>query len=255
MRLILTPVSGGIALGKRLYSAPKVREHHAAIPVKTVFMSDLHLRRKHTEHAIKTLDTLAALEPELVLLGGDLAEYAEGEILVFDELRARLPNVPVCAVPGNNDEYLFSCRDDLFKTALERNIHFLTNELKTLNINGFKIEIAGADDSFKHTPDISGLFSRDEGVYRIILSHEPHSFLPEGQNADLMLAGHTHGGQLNLFGLTCYSLGLYEGRYEFTHIAGEKHIGKTLCVVSRGVGYSKLMVRIGAESAIELITE
>ena len=131
------------------------------------------------------------------------------------------------------------------------NARYLLNELWRGEFGGRKVEVLGTEDAYSHEPD-SDLFTEDTGVYRVLLSHEPLKQLVT-EKADLMLFGHTHGGQINVLGVTCYLLMKYERRFRFYCLAGTKKVGNSTLLVSRGVGYSKLPIRLGAASEIHYI--
>lgn len=227
---------------------------HADAPGRILFVSDAHIRRSTLPMADTLAKQAADLQPQLVLLGGDYGEFDDGAIAFFERMGEALKGVPMFAVPGNNDDCRFKRdRNALFALMRKNGVTPLVNECARITLNGKAVEIAGADDAYRHEPSVKGLFSKKEGVYRIILSHEPLCSLLEEASPDLMLSGHTHGGQINVLGLTCYALFRYEYWLQYTHLAGEKRVGDTLCVVSRGIGTSKWPIRFGAQSEIHLI--
>lgn len=249
-----TRPSGGLYLGKRLLNPPRVVRVHAGAPGRIVFVTDPHIRRNSLSMADTVARTVCGLHPELVLLGGDYGEFDGGATAFFERLGASLKGIPMFGVPGNNDDARFDGnRETLFALMRRNGVTPLVNQSARLTLNGRTVEIAGADDVYLHEPSAKGLFSRDGRAYRILLSHAPLKSLLDDASPDLMLSGHTHGGQINVCGLTCYALLRYEHWLEFTHIAGEKRVGNTLCVVSRGIGTSKYPIRFGARAEIHLI--
>ncbi len=245
--------AGGVQWGRALYRPPRLVRAQLGAPVPILFISDLHLRPDCPEMAQRALDPARGEQPALILLGGDMSEYDEGLVLSLEALRRVFPNTPAFAVPGNNDDGLFGGDRKAQREVYDRyGVGYLLNDSRSLVLDGRRVEIAGVEDSYTHTPCAEGLFSQREGVYRILLSHAPLSFLLDA-GADLMLCGHTHGGQMNVLGFTCYFLG-YESGYRYALLSGRRRFGKTLLLVSRGIGYSKLPVRIGSRSEIHLIT-
>lgn len=244
----LAPPRGFINWKKNLYIKPDVITPQVGAPCSILFISDIHLREAHPELIDRLKEAFTGLSPEIVLIGGDVAEYAGGFEKAISVIRESFPNSFMAAVPGNNDE---GDRGEQKAILSKYGCNYLLNEC----VKYKNVEIVGVEDSYTHNPSCKGLFSRDEGVYRILMSHEPHSFLLDEADVkpDLMLSGHTHGGQINVLGFTCYLLG-YENHYDFTHIAGIKHIGKTVCIVSRGIGISKYPLRIGARPEIYYLT-
>lgn len=251
---LFTRPSGGLYLGKRLLNPPTVTRVHAGAPGKIAFVADPHIRPNGAFMADTIAKQVAALRPNLVLLGGDYGEYDEGETYFFESLASFLPGTPMFAVPGNNDDARFGGdREYLFGLMRKCGVTPLINECARVTVNGTTVEIAGVDDAYLHEPSAKDLFSGGGSAYRVLLSHAPHRFLLDESAPDLMLAGHTHGGQINVCGLTCYVLIRYEPRFKYTHIAGVKRVGNTVCVVSRGIGTSKFPIRFGARPEIHLI--
>ncbi len=244
---------GGVRFKRGLLKAPKLIRVNANSPAGILFITDLHLRPSHPEMADTVLGVCAGVKPDVVLLGGDLSEYNDGLGIFLQKLRQRFEGVPAFAVPGNNDsQILGGDRGAQRRVYRKYGVDYLLNEKRTLEINGKKVEIAGLEDAYLHKPDPSGLLSADKNSYKIILAHQPlkSSLVPQ---ADLMLCGHTHGGQINVLGLTCYLLIGYERQYKYACLAGQKRVGDTLLLVSRGIGYSKYPLRVGARSEVHFI--
>lgn len=255
MHLYAKP-AGGLYVGKRLLHPPRVSGLSAGSPVRIAFASDFHIRKNGLAHAETICAALAETKPELLLLGGDYAECDEGAVRLFQALRRALPGVPAFGVFGNNDDAPFEHnRSALASLMRENGVCPLVNECQAIQVNGCSLEIAGVDDAYYHTPNARGLFSEAKGVYRVLLSHQPLAFLTRQASPDLILSGHTHGGQLNLLGLTCYALTSYESKFVNSHISGVKRSGNTTFLVSNGIGVSKLPIRFGARPEIHLITK
>ena len=242
---------GGIRFGKRLYGNPKLRVTDGNSPARSLFVTDLQLRPSHSEMARICFEAAKDAGPELICLGGDMAEYDEGLKTALEELRRVFPKQPVFAVPGNNDDLRYD-GDRQAQTALYTayDCRYLLNASWTVETANGKICVAGTEDGYSHEPSTKNLIARD--CYSVLLTHAPHRVLLEEQS-DLMLSGHTHGGQINVLGFTCYGMMRYEPRFDFALLAGTKRLGKTLAVVSRGIGWSKYPVRVGADPEIHLI--
>ena len=252
--------SGLIRMGKALFRPPKLVEMRVGAPARILFIADVHLRKDHPEMAERVVSSCTKAAPDLILLGGDLAEYGEGLDVFLRALRGAFPLAPVCAVPGNNDDgILDGDRKAQAGVYAKYGAEYLCNEARRFTFCGRGVTVAGVEDAYTHTPSAEGLFfpegsseeDEDKNDYRILLSHAPHRFLLDA-GADLMLCGHTHGGQINVLGLTCYLLP-YEARFDYALLSGCCRFGRTLLLVSRGVGYSKYPVRVGADSEIHLI--
>ena len=249
--------SGFIQIGKSLLRPPKLVEMRVGAPARILFICDVHLRPSHPEMAETVIGSCLDSRPDLILLGGDLAEYDEGLEIFLKKMRAAFPLTPACAVPGNNDDGIFGGDRQAQTEVYDRyGVDYLLNGVRRFTFVGRSVTVAGVEDAYTHTPSVEGLFPEegsfaDADDYRILLSHAPHRFLLEA-GADLMLCGHTHGGQINVLGLTCYLLP-YESRFDYALLSGSRRFGRTLLAVGRGVGWSKYPVRVGARSEIHLI--
>ena len=215
-------------------------------PLRALFFSDVHLRRCVSDAQLDALvEQIAALKPSLLLLGGDYAESEADCVRFFRALaRVRAP-LGAYAVPGNNDRM---ATDALRQTMAEAGVALLINENRRIELPGGALEIGGCDDHKYGLPDTRSRF-RESNAYRILLSHFPCA--PDC-DCDLMLSGHTHGGQCNLLGCTPYTLG-FERRYHLLALRGLHARGGMRLLVGNGIGVSRLPLRIGAQPQIYLL--
>ena len=121
------------------------------------------------------------------------------------------------------------------------------------------IRIGGIDDYRYGHPSFTKLFggNKPKLCYRILLSHYPvmPNVGPE-QRPDLMLSGHTHGGQFNLLGVTPYAIyfeHFNRPRRASVAVAGLHDIAGMKLLVSKGIGASRIQLRIGVRPEINLL--
>ena len=116
-------------------------------------------------------------------------------------------------------------------------------------MGGGALAVGGLDEQKHGVPKESRLFTRcAPGDYRLLLTHYPcWPRIP----VDLTLSGHTHGGQVNLLGLNPFSLRFESDRYPIIKGWAERNGARLL--VSRGLGWSKLPLRLGACPELHLI--
>jgi hypothetical protein len=132
-------------------------------------------------------------------------------------------------------------------------IELLTNAHRILDRGGRKLCIAGVDDLRHGRPDAAGaLTGVDAAIPRILLAHNPDyaECLPAGLRVDLMLCGHTHGGQIRPpFGAAPF-LSLRFRRY------GEGLVRGPSCPVytSRGIGTAHLPFRVNCRPELPILT-
>jgi predicted MPP superfamily phosphohydrolase len=133
-----------------------------------------------------------------------------------------------------------------------RGIQPLVNAAYHLRAGGADLWIAGVDDLTQGTPDLStALAGVPAGALTILLAHNPDFWLaPESGRADLVLAGHTHGGQIRLPLVgAIHTQGTHLAR---RRAAGWFQRGASRMFVSRGVGES-LPLRLGVRPQAALI--
>ncbi|MBR1821007.1 MAG: hypothetical protein IJ769_05225, partial [Clostridia bacterium] len=202
------------------------------------------------------MDKIEALAPDLLLLGGDYADRASDAARLFEAIKGLTPPRLGCyGVVGNNDVEAWSDLSALRRAMAAANCRLLVNESVQIPLGGCTLIIGGVDERKFGAPRARGLYpTRPEaGVYRVLLSHYP--CMPD-LTPDLMLSGHTHGGQFNLLGFTPFTIGferiLRHGMRSLA-VSGLHEIGGMRLMVSKGVGASRLQWRLGVRSEINLI--
>ncbi|MFP5154716.1 MULTISPECIES: metallophosphoesterase [Bacteroides] len=217
------------------------------------FVSDLHYRSLLKEKGLRDITRLLNdLRLDALLIGGDLHEGCEYVPDVIAALGAVKTPLGTYAVLGNNDYE--ACYDDILKEMERQGIHLLEHEADTLKRNGGRIVIAGVRNPFNlgqngQSPTLS--LSPDDFV--ILLSHTPdYAEDVPVTNTDLVLAGHTHGGQVTLFGLYAPVI---PSRYGQRFLTGLRYnSNNTPIIITNGIGTSRKNVRFFAPSEVVVIT-
>lgn len=194
-------------------------------PIKVLHLSDLHLTPSQGRKR-SWLRSLAGLRPDLVVNTGDNLAHMQSVPVVLDSLGPLL-DVPGVFVMGSNDYFAPSTRNPLrylLPDDGKRNTHTpklpwtelrdgferrgwvdLDNRRARLRVEGASIAFAGVDDPHLEYDDLSavaGAADQDADL-RIGVAHAPYLRVLDGyvrDGYDLLLAGHTHGGQLCLPG-------------------------------------------------------
>ncbi len=169
----------------------------ASARFRLVFISDFHAgAHKGRRFYQRLVARVNALDPDVIILGGD---FVEDEIAGIEDL-ASFKNLRaaqgVYFLLGNHD---FDDEPQCVRTTLVKwKLRDLTNRSVLLEKDGRTIELIGLDDAWRGKP-YSQLVHRGASSPRIVLMHEPDGLLDlEAGQADLVLMGHTHGGQVRL---------------------------------------------------------
>lgn len=224
--------------------------------VRALFISDVHALPRTTDAAMDGLAArITGAKPDILLFGGDYADQPEPARRLFRRLRGMSAPLGAYAVAGNNDREAFPKLDALDRLLWENGIELLVNESHRLRINGGQLIVAGLDEYRHGKPDVRGLYPDAPAPdrYRLLLSHYPHDVTPM---PDLMLSGHTHGGQFNALGLTPYTIGferLLTPKCASRFIAGLHDWRGAHVLVSKGIGASRIPLRIGVAPEINAI--
>jgi len=210
---------------------------------RIAFITDLHaspiVPRWWIEAAIRDAN---ALKTDLIALGGDFVDddvhYARG---LSDLLRPLHAPDGVVAVLGNHDHYVGApaVREEL----REAGIRELYNDHVLLARDGATIALGGVGDLECDAIDFRRAFDGvAAGIPRVVLSHDPDvfAFWPEDVRLDLMLSGHTHGGQAYL---PVIGPPYIPSQFGFRFLAGHYQEGDRQLYVSRGVGASGAPIR------------
>lgn len=224
--------------------------------VRALFMTDFHALPATTDADMDALaDRAAALRPDIVLLGGDYSDAAGPARRLFEHLSRLSAPLGMFGVLGNNDPEAFPDIADLRGIMARAGFALLVNAARSVSVNGGQLIVAGLDEYRYGQPDAAGLYPGDAAPdrFRLLLSHYPRVVEPL---PDLMLCGHTHGGQFNLLGITPYTIGferLLAHKLASRYIEGLHVYRGARVLVSKGIGASRIPLRIGVKPEINLI--
>lgn len=168
-------------------------------PIRIGVLADLQTPDvgRHERNAV---ETLLAQNPDLVLIPGDLYQgpraVIDQQASAFAELvRTLVDQVPIVAiVSGDSDG-----PDQLQPIADAAGALYIDNEIAFVEVNGQPIRLAGISVfSTTERLDTLAALGAPTDAFTILLSHRPDAVyeLPEGADVDLIVAGHTHGGQI-----------------------------------------------------------
>lgn len=190
---------------KIIETSNKVTEEKTSLTI--VQFSDVHVSRYYGEKELKkVVENINQINPDIIVFTGDLYDnfstYSPVNIVVeqFSKLNEKYGKY---AVWGNHDygggaarEYSYVMEDSGFT--------LLTNESVVIELeNGKTVGIGGVDDFIFGSPDIDMTLQEMENAsYQIILMHEPdEAELFKDSKVNLILTGHSHGGQVRIPGV------------------------------------------------------
>lgn len=192
-----------------------VREHRIVLDgcasedrqLRLALIADLHVgvfRNTMSMHRIR--DALRRADADVVLIAGDFVYHLDPSR--FDEAFSPLSEVgvPVLFVLGNHDVGLPGTNVERpLEASLERlGLVNATHRSVTVPSRRGRFVVVGISDQWQGRQRFDEVMTATAAT-RIVLTHHPETILriPEGSQVDLLVAGHTHGGQIWIPGLTC----------------------------------------------------
>jgi uncharacterized protein len=231
---------------------------------KLVLISDIHADEFTNDARLERfIKKINSTNPDLVLIGGDFIsstpDYIETAAKYVGNIKSKYG---VYSCVGDHDNWAY--RNDVSRSLREvmqalqkHHVEMINNEQKTINVNGAKISIAFITNTYveriNETRFDKAIGNGLPGDLKILLVHQPSNFLVEKakeNNFNLLLAGHTHGGQVTfLFPFKNLSPTLIETNY----VRGDFHFGNLLMVVTRGLGMSLVPLRYNSTPEVTVI--
>ncbi|TFI56831.1 phosphohydrolase [Sphingomonas parva] len=227
----------------------------AGKPLKLILMSDLHVAGPDMppERLARIVSQVNALEPDLVLIAGDFIgdrtlatrHYTSAESVA--PLAALRPRLGTLAVLGNHDHWRDAA--EVSAALAHVGVQLLDNDAARAG----PLAIGGLDDDFTGHDDRPRTLARIEAIggVPLLLSHSPDPFPNVPDSVALMVAGHTHCGQIRLPLIGAVATDSAYGQRYACGLVRER--GKIL-VVSAGLGTSVLPLRLGAVPDLWLLT-
>jgi len=215
-------------------------------------ISDIHIGGLINATFIKNVVArVNALRPDLVVITGDLVDIdVDKADTILQELTALKSKYGTFFIVGNH-EY-FHDIGKIIQKVKTLNIRVLENENVYIGPQGEGFNLVGVYDLFgyraqQYMPDLpKALQDIESGSPTILLAHQPKFLEEVGDNIDLVLSGHTHGGQLFPFQLLV--------KLQQPYISGlHQHTEHTQIYVNKGTGFWGPPMRLGASAEITKI--
>lgn len=221
----------------------KINLHLRGLPdsfsgTKVFFISDIHKRL--ISQAL--LAEVKELQPDLVIIGGDICERGVSLSKIKSNIQLLVEIGPTYFVWGNNDyEVDYRKLDILLR---DNHVNVLDNTATSFETESDTLVLIGVDDTSIGRARLDLAIKDAAKGFRILVSHNPDIIdqVEPQHNIQLILSGHTHGGQIRLFGW-----GLREK-------GGLKNRKGIPIFISNGYGTTTLPLRLGAPSETNLFT-
>ncbi|MBX9772795.1 MAG: metallophosphoesterase [Xanthobacteraceae bacterium] len=257
----------------------KLRRWPADLPLTVAVISDLHACKPwmEIERIQSIVEQTNALDADVIVLLGDFVaglRYYRTGLVASDDWAKALAGLKaplgVHAILGNHEWWSDAAAQrnghgpTFGRLALERaGIPVYENDVVRLAKSGRHFWLAGLGDQIAFQPsrrrypgrrlgadDLDGTLRKvPDGDPVILLAHEPDIMPRVPERVSLVLSGHTHGGQVRLFGWSPVVPSRYGNRYAYGHVREQCDL-----IVSGGLGCSIAPVRFGMPPEIVLVS-
>ncbi|MFZ5622819.1 MAG: metallophosphoesterase [Gemmatimonadota bacterium] len=242
----------------------EVTTHEVLVPglpreldgVRIAQISDVHLYQdRPTGAAAAVARWVAEARPEIVVLTGDICERRSLLPVLTSFARDVRGTAATLATIGNWERWGDIANAELRRAYDAAGVEFLFNETATVRIGGATLDVVGLDDPRSGHPDLAAASGRGgSGGVSIWLVHAPGwvDTVPRGTVPvpAMILAGHTHGGQVRFPGVPPLLLPKMSGRF----VEGWYRDTLAPLYVSRGVGTSVLRARFNCPPEVPVFT-
>lgn len=205
-------------------------------------LSDLHrhdaVRLSYLE---KCLGMVAREEPDALVITGDFVSKSASYIdSLAEKLGEQARSFPVYAVLGNHDYWTDAAK--ISRALREAGVEVLVNDAAVVERSGGHLILLGLDDLWEGEPDLARALSRAprDGV-KVVLMHNPDGIEDVADKGiDLVLCGHTHGGQVTL---PFIGPPIVPSKFGSKYARGLFRVGRTQMYVNKGLGLIRPAVR------------
>ena len=223
--------------------------------LRVLQLSDIHLSLFLSEAELaRVVDASLELKPHVAVVTGDLISSRGDPLDACIRQLARVKaDAGVFGCMGNHERYA-RIEDYTTQAAARVGIRFLRRESQALRFGDSVLNLAGVDyqslagrKNYLH--DAERLMA--PGACNVLLSHNPDVFpVAANQGYNLLLAGHTHGGQVTV---EILDQAINPARFFTPYVYGLYRSGGATAYVTRGIGTIAIPARIGAPPEISLL--
>lgn len=215
---------------------------------KIVQLSDIHIGGLiDVEFINNIVNRVNNINPDIIVITGDLVDIsldrAENELNAFKDLNSKYGTYFILG----NHEYFHDTKE-IIKKVKSLGINVLENESVYIGEEGNGFNLAGVYDvmgyrTLSYVPDIDKALKNKKDSPTVLLAHQPRYIEEVKEGVDLVLSGHTHGGQIYPFKFLVQLIQPY--------ISGLHQHNKDLQIyVNKGTGFWGPPMRLGASSEI-----
>ena len=218
-------------------------------------LSDIHLSAFLRESELaRVIDMALELRPHVAVVTGDLISSRGDPLDACIRQLARVKSdAGTFACMGNHERYARAERHAA-EAGARAGIRFLRGQAQTLRFGNSLLNLAGVD--YQSLADRKNYLRGAErlvipGAVNVLLSHNPDVFpVAARQGYNLLLAGHTHGGQVTV---EILDQSINPARFFTPYVYGLFRAGRSAAYVTRGIGTIGIPARIGAPPEISVL--
>ena len=232
---------------------------------KIAFVADIQADKYTDEDRLQNfIDKVNSTNPDIVLIAGDLITSTPDYIKKSAEFVGRINSkYGIYSCVGDHDNWAY--REDnprsikeITDALAEQDVEMVDNSKRDIKVGNSDLCITFITNTYVETINekvLDSLTYNDAGCdLKIFLTHQPRSYLIEKaveKDYNLLLAGHTHGGQITLaFPFVYITPTMFETKY----IRGDFWFDDMLLIVTRGLGMSLAPIRYNSTPEVTLIT-
>jgi predicted MPP superfamily phosphohydrolase len=242
--MALSASTAGLLSANSRRAMPELRMTYAGLPADLEGLRILQLTDLHLQEYVRVSDVEAVLgrldqKPDLIVFTGDVADDLR-QLLPALKLAAEVgPRLGVYASVGNH-EY-FHRINEVRRIFDKSPVNLLYDAGTTVRVGSTDLYIAGVADPVRMSDVLPMLEESVElamdgapsDAFHLLLSHRPDGFLPaSARGVELTLSGHTHGGQVGIFGRSAF-----EPFFPNKFLRGDYQRGKSRLYTSAGFGH------------------
>ena len=246
-----------------IYSREEYKIEKVVLPIQNLpaqvdgttiaMISDVHAGMYMLEDdMLKYKKAIDDLNPDVIFIPGDFITNKTQEIFPFIKAFSGLKSKYGIYTCLGNHEY-FGNPNIITEKIRDNGMKVLRNETEEMEIGGARLMLSGVDDGIHADFAKVSYEASSLNTTRILLCHKPYYFEQAvAGRFDVMLSGHTHGGQIVL--IDFLGIKLTPAALASQYISGKYRRGSSLLYVSRGIGTIGLPVRLNCPPEITLFT-